>query len=424
MSAMKSILLAACIAILIVVAGRAQEISLHAAIPGNLRYKDIGGQVYAQSFIDSFSYNNSSVTLSFDSPGINYLAGTVTATGLKPNFAYQIKLIGRPSKEAVSDAEKAAADDATNERIGRMGRWWQLQPGGMNAEDADFDAHKDDPAYIFEGYLVIGFFITDASGNAAVAFTGNNSFHVLWRTNQRAPSPNDGPLTSVTLAATAGNAAYTDTLPERPFSLYGEWQPTRALPGTLQMTDGHYRCNLLLTEESFHDAPPLGGQWSAAMVAPVEFDIPTSRPVKPVSINTLVARLDSRIPGNDWVSVAGSLAPGDTKIQQGLKVQANLFGVTREFILDSHGRDGMREGAFQFSIRRADSTGSLPFILWIRRAAFVLPADSSSSNVNAELNMTVGEEDYRGTVAANAIQGPKTELLVYKTEHVKALNSR
>ena len=39
-------------------------------------------------------------------------------------------------------------------------------PSPGNSSDADYDAHKDDPNYIFEGYLLFDFFVTDEQGGA------------------------------------------------------------------------------------------------------------------------------------------------------------------------------------------------------------------------------------------------------------------
>src|SRR5689334_22906525 len=100
-------------------AAAAQDVTLQGLTSGNFRFKDIGGQTFGNNFISTYSYASANVTISFDVNSNDYLSGTLTATGLKPNFAYQIKLAGNPSTEATTDAEKAAADDVTNERLGR-----------------------------------------------------------------------------------------------------------------------------------------------------------------------------------------------------------------------------------------------------------------------------------------------------------------
>lgn len=236
---------------------------------GTYRFKDCNGQVFGASYIQQYSYANAQVKVTLDPAGAPYLSGLIQAVGLKPNFAYQIKLGGRNSK--LNPA--GGGDDATNERLGLVGRWWRAYPIPGNAKDDDYFAHKDDPNYAYSGYLIIGFFITDAQGGFSGRFEGDNSFHVLWRTSQRAPSQNDGPIFNFILPATAGNPAYDVSNPALPMGIYGEWEPTRALPGTLSMTKGHYACDFILTEESFHDSGANAGNWTAAMGAPIEFDI-------------------------------------------------------------------------------------------------------------------------------------------------------
>lgn len=262
----------------------AQDVTLQGLTSGDFRFKDIGGQLYAQSFINSYSYATANVVLRLDTPGLNYFDGAIVASGLKPNFAYQIKIDGNPSKGGITPF-----DDAANETIGYLGRWWRLWPGTpWNAPDSEYVANKNNPNYAYQGYLVVAFFVTDAQGNANLRFVGNNSYHVLWRTDQRSPAPNDGPRLAVTVPATAGNPAYGTSVPARQFSLYGEWEPTRPLPGTLALPWGHYKCHLYLTEESFHDSGAQAGYWALAMSAPLEFNIPTLQSQLQVAISVTI----------------------------------------------------------------------------------------------------------------------------------------
>ncbi len=248
---------------------RALEFSPQPILGGVFRFKDCNGRTFGADFIQNYSYANANVTVNLDSSKQPYLSGSIDATGLKPNFAYQVKLSGRNTKLNPG----GGGDDATNERLGLIGRWWRAYPNPGNAKDDDYFAHKDDPTYAYSGYLIIGFFITDGTGAASVHLEGDNSFHVLWRTNQRTPNPNDGPVFTFTLPSTAGNPAYDTASPAMPLGIYGEWEPTRALPGTLIMPDGHYACDFVLTEESFHDIGANAGNWTAALGAPIEFDI-------------------------------------------------------------------------------------------------------------------------------------------------------
>lgn len=238
------------------------------------RFKDITGHHFSDAFTQGYAYSASRVTVALDDAGKPYLSGLIQASGLKPNFAYQIKLGGRNSKLGVSGTG-APPDDATNVQLGLIGRWWRAYPNPANANDSDYLAHKDDPAYAYSGYLIVAFFITDEHGAATVRFEGSNSFHVLWRTNQRTPTANDGPEFDLTVPATLNNPAYdpATATPAAAIGIYGEWEPTRAQPHTLAMPLGHYACDFILTEESFHDFGIDAGNWTAVLGAPLEFDL-------------------------------------------------------------------------------------------------------------------------------------------------------
>jgi hypothetical protein len=245
----------------------AEEIELQPIAGGTFRYKDILGQAYGADFIADFAYTDEQVQVTLDATN-RHFSGTRAATGLTPNFAYQHTLVGDPG----------LAGDPTNDRLGALGRWWEVAPDPGNVTDAERSAHLGDPAYVYQGYLLFGFFVTDEQGNASVSFRARSSFHVLWRTNQRAPHADDGPPLDVILPATDGNPAYDVALPERSARLYGQHEPTRPLPGELLLPAGHYRCSLVLTEESFHDSGALAGSWAAALGASVEFEVSATAP--------------------------------------------------------------------------------------------------------------------------------------------------
>src|SRR5436309_854941 len=80
----------------------AQTVTLQPASSSNFRFKDIGGQAFANSYVNTYSYANSSVSIVLDDSLKPFLSGTIIGVGLKPNFAYQIKLSGRPSREATT----------------------------------------------------------------------------------------------------------------------------------------------------------------------------------------------------------------------------------------------------------------------------------------------------------------------------------
>lgn len=102
--------------------------------------KDLARNPYAEEYLKSFSYAWAQVELSYHVHHGSTFAGTLIASGLKPNFAYQMKLTGRPTK-----ASNPPANDWSNEMIGKLGRWWRAKPKPGNSNDADFDAHHNDP---------------------------------------------------------------------------------------------------------------------------------------------------------------------------------------------------------------------------------------------------------------------------------------
>ena len=134
------------------------------------------------------------------------------------------------------------------------------------SNDSDFLAHKNDPNYIFEGYLLFDYFVTDEYGCAVKEFEANNSFHVLWNTviNSRSPGPNDSQITYHTVRASVQNDKYPNALAPDEVGLYAEWQPGRDIPGEAELPGSTYRVRMILTEESFHQSG-LGGYWASAM---------------------------------------------------------------------------------------------------------------------------------------------------------------
>ena len=247
----------------------------------NQRWRDIAAQPYDEAIRQNYTYAQATVELEAGPSGI---LRALTATGLKPNFAYQIKLNGKPSA-----LRGDKGDDGANEQLGRAGRWWARQIRRSDGEtvrqwrskDAEVDAWQakgfadDEHDYVFEGYLLVGYLVTDAEGAATVPLRLDNSFHVLFRTDQRPPRPNDSTPTPHDVAATAASGWYGADLPPRTVELYAEWEPTRALPGQLVLPTGPYRCSLFLTEESFHEREAGSGQWATVMAADaVAFTIP------------------------------------------------------------------------------------------------------------------------------------------------------
>ena len=236
------------------------------------RWMDIADFLYASGYQDFFDYGQPTVMLSYCDISPTF-EGTLEALGLKPNFAYQVKLVGKPTK-----VWGAGGDDWSNEKIGYAGRWWRKQLNPGNANDADYEAHKDDPSYIYEGYLLFDFFVTSEQGSADVTFSADSSFHVLWATHDstndgtghRDPNADDGMeryFEFTSSPATDPDAYATDYGSAR-VGIYAEWESGRALPGELVLPSGSYNVQFVLTEESFHQtAIPEGGSWAGAMMA-------------------------------------------------------------------------------------------------------------------------------------------------------------
>ena len=227
------------------------------------RWLDAANHPYSEEFRKSFSYAKAEVVLRFERRGPVF-RGRLTARRLKPNFVYQIKLVGLPP---VLWLEKA--DAAANRRIGEVGRWWR--PGKEAGNAYFFEPEKD--ADNLEAYLVFGYFATDADGNADVPFALDSSYHVLWKTSQWPPSKDDSKPTRHEIVAEAGRCGYDRSFPAEAFELYAEAQYGRPPLGAVRLAPGQYRCFFLLTEESFHAWGGEGGDWAAALAAEIEFTI-------------------------------------------------------------------------------------------------------------------------------------------------------
>jgi len=154
----------------------------------------------------------------------------------------------------------------SNELIGFEGRWWRKQPNPGNSNDADYLAHKNDPNYIFEGYLLFDYLVTNEYGYVVKEFEADNSFHVLWNMviNSRPPGTNDSPISYHPVRASIQNDIYSTALSPDAVGLYGEWEPGRDIPGEAELPVGDYCVRLVLTEESFHQSG-LGGNWESVM---------------------------------------------------------------------------------------------------------------------------------------------------------------
>jgi hypothetical protein len=250
---------------------------------GEYRWLDIANQPYSVTYRESYNYTQANVSITYDTQETS-LTGILQAVNLKPNFAYQLKLVGTPGT-------------SSNEQIGLAGRWWQEEWDGIswtngqnlndkgsgsspNPNDLIYFSRRDitdatSPTglhYKFTGYLLFDYFITDEQGDATVFFETGSCYHVLWKTTQRSHSGDDGPIIATTFTATPASPAYDTTYPEQTREIFGEWErlPMSGVP----LTPGDYTTQVVITEESFHgDGGQYAGNWAAAMGATIQFMI-------------------------------------------------------------------------------------------------------------------------------------------------------
>lgn len=222
------------------------------------RWSDLAQNTYAQSYVNTYTYGDAVVTVTYET-GEPTFVGHLSATGLKPNFAYQIKLVGKP--EALFDPVTEGGDDAANERIGYAGRWWEVAPGVGNRDDTYYEAHRNDSAYIFEAYLLFDFFLTDPDGGAEVDFALDSSYHVLFWDGQGTQRECDHPLKTTTVTRSLTDIAYDGDIGATAVGVYPQIE--RLCNGETALPMGTYSCRLLLTEESFHTTD---GNWAPAMI--------------------------------------------------------------------------------------------------------------------------------------------------------------
>jgi len=225
------------------------------------RWLDIAGNEYADAFKASYDYDDANVTVYWASTAPSFV-GRIEATGLKPNFAYQIKLCGVRSFLT------------SFENIGYLGRWW-IDLGGTNYTDADYVANKDDPTRIIESYILFEHLVTDNDGAVTKVFNLKSTLHVIWsqELNSRDPGPLDSEI--YTYSFTPSGPAYETALGATTQHLWleHEWVNPRPAIGEAVMTAGAYVARVVLTEESFHQSG-LGGTWATVLTGDVDFTVP------------------------------------------------------------------------------------------------------------------------------------------------------
>jgi hypothetical protein len=212
-------------------------------------------------FNDPNGYSNALVTVTFNSV-MNNFAAHISATGLKPGFAYQVKLLGTPAC--------AGGSDAVNEKIGYSGRWYcplcGSDPNANNRNDAQYEACKVNPSCTecIYGYLIFDYFTADANGNAEVDVTTDASYHVLWCDASNVDlyfvDKSQSPFKDNTLKCTDPKLCHS-------YDVIGETE--RA--SFSELPEGTYSdVKIALTEESFHQAC---GTWATVLEQSLSFTI-------------------------------------------------------------------------------------------------------------------------------------------------------
>jgi len=256
---------------------------------------DIGGVVYSEAFRREFSYENTAtsfVSVTLDSPA-NTVRGTLSAVGLKPNFAYQVKLVG---KTPIATAGPPPVEDAGGEawaswQLGHAGRWCCLDDGS-SIFGAQLAEHLDSGRRV-TGYLFFDFLITDEHGSATLPIHIDSSFHVLWLGDSGWRMANDIEPRCHDIARDAYGYSGEAVGEGERVSIWAEWERDRSVPGTVALPGGTYSVLLVLTEESFHansgwptldagqrtrdvSARPevrYGGSWAQVLEGEVEFEV-------------------------------------------------------------------------------------------------------------------------------------------------------
>lgn len=235
----------------------------------NERWIDIAGNAYSTRFARGFSYTGDGkfrpeVRVRYERRAPTF-RGRIEARGLKPNFAYQLKLRG--------DFKR---DRQAFERIGYAGRW-RLPGRDTNYSDYDYRWYEGDRSQI-ESYILFDFFVTDARGNATKLFALDSTLHVLFSASyQGFGTAWDGPLRRFTVDASNPDFYM---LPKSAVSTHviwaqAEYSEGRLPVGQVRLPPGRYAADLVLTEESFHSYGD-GGFWATVMRLPVEFMIEES----------------------------------------------------------------------------------------------------------------------------------------------------
>lgn len=235
------------------------------------RWADLAGNYYTQDFIAGFSYEQPEGAKADTAPYVRVhvdasgptLKGRLEAHGLKPNFAYQIKLRGSYERDRDSFAI-----------IGALGRW-RLPGHETNFSDEDFKLfpHKN----LVEAYILFDYFVTDAKGNAVRDFALDASLHVLWDAPRQRPNTEvlESDILPIQVDASSGEIYARPKAEPTTHYLWAERERIRydAPNQIIHLPPTTYKAELVLTEESFHSTEADGGWWATVYALPIEFEI-------------------------------------------------------------------------------------------------------------------------------------------------------
>ena len=229
-------------------------------------------------YLYNYDYNLSEVNITYETCA-NTFRGRLIGRNLKPDFTYQMKIFGKPCCYYLQ-----VCDNESNEKIGYLGRWWDLNKSdaNKNINDDEYEANKD--IHCIFGYLVFDYFTTDVNGDVVKDFECDSSYHVLW----------------CNCTGKINNYDLVDGL--CPECVTGEPEGGRPAPGTLIMPGGDYNVRFTLTEECFHQ----GWNWSSVLSNDsIEFTI--ARPV----ICGDVDRYPGVTSNDGWLIYMNLTFPGD-----------------------------------------------------------------------------------------------------------------
>ena len=225
--------------------------------PEPQRWADIAGNPFSAAFHADFSYRDAKVRVTYRRRGPTF-AGVLEASGLKPNFAYQVKLLGDRS------------DTWSFEAIGYHGRWLIGEGRRTNFSDDDYEAQKSRPDVEIESYILFDYFVTDDQGRAAKSLVLERSYHVIWNQKlnrwHRAPGRHDSPL--FTHRIRPAGRAYWWKVEARPVTvglwLEEEWVNEQPSKDALRLPAGTYRVSLSMNN---------AGAWELTVLKQQEFHV-------------------------------------------------------------------------------------------------------------------------------------------------------